>query len=137
MHRQLDDGVLIAHMDDEDLAERRTELAEERTQLALQRTLWAAETTLNAWLRTALACVVAGLAVFEFVSSSLTWVAPAIAAVLTGTGAALYVYALWRYSVETDRLKAAGVIVTSKWIVVAIVTPMLAAAILTLLLLLR
>jgi uncharacterized membrane protein YidH (DUF202 family) len=117
--------------------EHRTELSEERTQLALQRTLWAAEQTLNAWLRTALTCTVAGLAVFQFVSSSLTWVAPAIATILTITGAGLYVFALNRYVTETRRLKAAGAIVTPAWVVVVIVVPMLVAGCLALLLLVK
>jgi uncharacterized membrane protein YidH (DUF202 family) len=119
------------------LAERRTHLSEERTQLALQRTLWAAEQTLNSWLRTALAAVAAGLAVFEFFSSRIVWVAPAIASILTLTGAGLYVFALWRYSTETRRLKAAGVLVTPMWIVVLVVTPLLAVGLLALLLILK
>ena len=119
---------------DSPLARRRTRLSEERTQLALQRTLWAAEQTLNSWLRTALAAVAAGLAVFEFVSSGITWVAPTIASVLTLTGVGLYVFALWRYATETRRLRAAGVLVTPIWLVSIIVTPLLMAGILALLL---
>lgn len=116
------------------LAERRTHLSEERTQLALQRTLWAAEQTLNSWLRTALAAVAAGLAVFQFVSSGIPWVAPAIASTLTITGVVLYVFALWRYATETKRLKAAGVLVTPIWLVTVIVAPLLAVGLLALLL---
>ncbi len=128
----------IAREDVEDLLDvRRTELSEERTQLALQRTLWAAEQTLNAWLRTALACVVAGMAVFEFLSTGVPWVGPAIAATLTLTGIAVYVYALWRYATETRHLKAAGAITAPLWLVGVLVVPLVATGVLTLLLLLR
>lgn len=121
---------------DELLAERETELSEERTLFARQRTLWAAEVTLNAWLRTALTCAVAGLAIFQFVATR-SWVPPTIASLLTVTGAAVYVFALGRYITETRRLRAAGVLVTPTWLIVVIVTPMLLSGLLTLLLLLR
>jgi uncharacterized membrane protein YidH (DUF202 family) len=127
-----------AHDEVEELLDqRRTELSEERTQLAVQRTVWAAEQTLNAWLRTALACVVAGMAIFQFAHTGLTWVGPAIASMLTATGVGFYGFALWRHTIETGRLKRMGAEVTSVWVTVLLVVPLLIAAVLTLLMVVR
>lgn len=119
------------------LSEERTELAERRTQLALQRTVWSAERTLNAWLRTSLAAVAAGLAVYEFVSSGVEWLPQAVGVIMTASGAGMYVFALWRYRQELAQLSAAGAQTTPLWIVGLFVIPLLLASVLALVVIVR
>ncbi|HSQ22062.1 MAG TPA: DUF202 domain-containing protein [Coriobacteriia bacterium] len=104
-----------------------------RTDWALQRTLWSAERTLNSWLRTAMAAVVAGLAIVQFVQpAQYGWMATSVGGVFVAAGVAMYVYGLWRYHTELSRLRREGLEATPPWVMIVIVTPLVLAAVLAL-----
>jgi uncharacterized membrane protein YidH (DUF202 family) len=118
--------------EDLDISER---LAAQRTDWSLQRTLWSAERTLNSWLRTAMAAVVGGLAIAQFVQPvAHGWIATAVGGIFALAGISIYVYGLWRYRVALDRLRREGLEVTPPWIMLVIVTPLIVAALLALIL---
>jgi uncharacterized membrane protein YidH (DUF202 family) len=107
-----------------------------RTDWALQRTLWSAERTLNSWLRTAMAAVVAGLAIVQFIAPAQdAWITTSVGGVFVAAGVAMYVYGLWRYHTELSRLRREGLEATPAWVMIVIVAPLVLAALLALILL--
>jgi uncharacterized membrane protein YidH (DUF202 family) len=121
-------------LDEEDL-DIEDRLAVQRTDWSLQRTLWSAERTLNSWLRTAMASVVAGLGIAQFISPERHgWVATAIGGVFVAAGIGIYGYGLWRYRIELQRLQTEGLEATPLWVMTLIVAPLVIAASLALIL---
>jgi putative membrane protein len=138
----------LHEMDNEDLAELRTdmagtrsEMAEERTQEAEQRTEWAKHRTLlanernfSAWIRTGFAAIGGGLAVAQFLDGGESPIARIVGIILIAVGVAVCSLALWRYSQISDVLRAEGLRVTPPWVVYLIVGGLITAALLMLVL---
>lgn len=119
-------------LDDEDLdISERLEIR--RTDWSLQRTLWSAERTLNSWIRTAMTAVVAGLAIVHFIQPTTDrWAVSLVAAVFAISGLTMYAYGLARYRRELAKLQREGVDATPPVAMIAIVGPLLLAAVITL-----
>jgi putative membrane protein len=124
-----------------EMAETRSEMAEERTQEAEQRTEWAKHRTLlanernfSAWIRTGFAAIGGGLAVAQFLDGGESPIARIVGTILIVVGVAVCGLALWRYSQISDVLHAEGLRVTPPWVVYLIVGGLILAALLMLVL---
>jgi putative membrane protein len=124
-----------------DMAETRSEMAEERTQEAEQRTEWAKHRTLlanernfSAWIRTGFAAIGGGLAVAQFLDGGESPIARIVGIILIAVGVAVCSLALWRYNQISDVLRAEGLRVTPPWVVYLIVGGLIIAALLMLVL---
>lgn len=116
-------------------AEGRHSLAEERTDWALDRTALAKERTFNAWLRTGLASVAAGVGVSRLLKiEDFPLLTKMLGAILIAAGAALFVIAFWRYRQGYQELLKADVRFLPLWLVAFLVLFLLVGAFLSFLL---
>lgn len=86
--------------------------------LALDRTVLANERTFQAWIRTGLSALAAGLGVAKFLQDSLPiWMLLVIAIILILLSVAAFLQASWRYSHLHIRMAELDVDATPLWLV--------------------
>ena len=102
--------------------------------LALDRTILANERTYQAWIRTGLALLLAGLGIFRFMREELPfWLLMPIAMVLVALSASAFVLAAWRYRHLHLRVARLDVDFIPLWVVLGISSILAASAALALL----
>jgi putative membrane protein len=115
--------------------ESKQELARDRTDWAQERTLLAKERTFSAWGRTGMSAMAAGLAIARLLPSvDAPWIARTLGAILTLTGAAIFVLGFFSYRTALQELADEGVRGTPLWIMGAITLALILSALLALLL---
>ncbi len=113
----------------EETATGRRQLAKERTDWALQRTAFAKERTFNAWLRTGLTAVAAGVGVARLLPlERLKVLAQSLGALLVVCGGLLFAIAAWRYRHRYQELRAEEIEIVSLPMVTFIVLLLLGTA---------
>ena len=104
------------------------------TRLAMDRTILANERTYQAWLRTGLSALAAGLGVARFLSDTLPrWMHLSIAVILIAFAVLAFFLASWRYAHLHLRLRHPEVEATPLWLVRLIAALLIGAALLALL----
>lgn len=102
---------------------------DKNTRLAEQRTLLEHERTLAAWIRTALATLVLGLAAAELLRTvELAWLAQAIGATLVVVGGCLLAAAYWSYRAAIQELERRKVPGLPPWVVASLITLLVLSA---------
>lgn len=111
---------------------------ERNTELAKQRTVLAYERTLNAWLRTGLTAVLAGLGIPQFItyvdSQNLLRL---IGAILIFMGGILFIIGLWRYYKGFQRIQSKNMGFIPVWLLASIIFSLFSIAIFVFILLYR
>lgn len=109
-----------------------------KTELSKQRTVLAHERTFNAWLRTGIASVVAGLGIprlLRFIGShSLLRIIGSIFVII---GAIMFVIGLWRYYRGYKEINSQNMSITPVWILAVIILGLFLSAIFVIILLIR
>ena len=110
-----------------------TQTPPDTTRLAMDRTILANERTYQAWLRTGLSALAAGLGVARFLNTALpVWMHLSIAALLISVAIVAFFLASWRYGHLHLRLQALDVDATPLWLVRLMAALLIAVAILAL-----